>query len=591
MTSTRQPFVLFDDAGAGASKTARLYADPVGEVRASAPGDVAGAFEALRRAGAAGLHAAGWMAYEMGCALEPRLTPILDARPGPLMWFGLFRGYAELDAAGVQEFLPHPHGAYATRPRPRIDRRCYDELIARTLAYIRAGDVYQINLTFQNDLELFGDPLALYAQIRGAGAGGWGGVVFDGDTWLLSTSPEMFFTLREGVIEARPMKGTARRGASESADAEAKRLLAADPKQIAENVMIVDLLRNDISRVAARGSVSAPHLFSVETYPTLHALTSTVRAKLADGRDTIDLIRALFPCGSVTGAPKIRAMQIIDELEADARGAYTGSMGWIAPNGDAAFNVMIRTIAAPAGDHRATLGVGSGIVLDSTPEGEWDECLAKTAFLSKNRPAFSLIETMRFEPETGIALVDLHMARLSASARDLGFNLELEALRARLQREVAARASPCVVRLALAADGAVEIGTRAIPRYAHDPVIVAPTRLPVARTDFRLRHKTSLRAFYDDARAAAQAEEVIFVDQAGFVTEGSITNVFVARGGVLLTPPAQRGLLPGVLRVSLLASGRAVEQDLRLADLAEGFFIGNAVRGLVDARLAAPECV
>ena len=585
MLNRDRPFVLLDDARPGA--LARLYSAPISIVSAETAADVQGALAELRAAQKKGLHAAGWISYEAGAAFETRLQARVHARPAdaPLLWFGLFEQAEIFASKDVPARLPPPHSAWASRPRPRLSPAHYARLVERVQAYLRAGDVYQINLTFQNDIDVIGDPLALYAQMREASAAGWGGVAFDGETWLLSASPEMFFTLANGGIEMRPMKGTVRREADAAADREAARRLALDPKQQAENLMIVDLLRNDVSRVAARGSVSAPDLFTVETYPTLHTLTSSVRARLDKGKDVVDVLEALFPCGSVTGAPKIRAMEIIHELESEARGAYTGSMGWISPDGDAAFNVLIRSLVMKDGAGCATLGLGSGVVMDSLTDAEWRECLAKGAFVTAARPALQLIETIRFEPDAGIALLEQHLERLAHSARALGFSCDLEAVRMAIATTVKTLKAPRRLRLLLSPDGSAEIATHPMPARSSGVVEAALGALPVRADDFRLRHKTTSRAFYDEARAQCGAFEVVFVDLDGFVTEGSFTNVFVARDDKLATPPLRRGLLPGVLRAKLIADGEAFESDIRPEELKDGFFIGNALRGLMRAQL------
>jgi para-aminobenzoate synthetase/4-amino-4-deoxychorismate lyase len=389
--------------------------------------------------------------------------------------------------------------------------------------------------------------------------------------------------MADGIIEAKPMKGTAKRRENPIEDLNAAEVLRSDPKERAENVMIVDLLRNDVTRVAKRGSVHVPELIKVETYPTLHALTSTVRAEVREGFDAIDVIRALFPCGSITGAPKIRAMEIIGETEIDARGAYCGAIGWISPDGAAAFNVAIRTITVSNG--RAELGLGSGVVFDSTVDGEWDECAAKGAFVIADAPAFDLVETMRCDPEEGIRHLDLHLTRLLRSACAFGFDFNESAICDALAKAVEQAGLASKVRLLLARNGQISIETKPLPILASDTLSVAIAPLPVSSDDFRLRHKTTLRDFYDSARRASGADEVVFVDTSGFVTEGSFTNVFVDRLGVLLTPPTSRGLLPGVLRAALLDAGRAREADLRVEDLNDGFYLGNAVRGLVAAQL------
>jgi para-aminobenzoate synthetase/4-amino-4-deoxychorismate lyase len=372
------------------------------------------------------------------------------------------------------------------------------------------------------------------------------------------------------------MKGTA----PPDADPEAFR---ADPKQRAENLMIVDLLRNDLSRVARTGSVKVPALFEVETYPTLLQLTSTVTAALEEGRDAVDLLEALYPCGSITGAPKIRAMEIIDALEASPRGPYCGAIGRLAPGGTASFNVAIRTLTLRDGAKSARLGLGSGIVADSEAGAEWRECLAKGKFVETQR-RFDLIETMRFDPHEGVVDLDRHIARMKASAEALDFAFDRHEARNELQAATF-RAGPSKVRLLLSRSGAVAIELRPLAPAPEAPVEVALAPLPVEAGDFRLRHKTSDRAFYEESRAAAGTFEVIFSDGEGFLTEGSFTSIFVERGGRLVTPPLARGLLPGILRGRLLDEGRAVEGDLRAADLAGGFLLGNAVRGLVPARL------
>ena len=420
-----------------------------------------------------------------------------------------------------------------------------------------------------------GHPLALYAALRQRARAGHGAIVFTGTHWLLSLSPELFFTLEGGKATTRPMKGTA----PVDADPEAFRN---DPKQRAENLMIVDLLRNDLSRVARTGSVKVPALFEVEPYPTLLQLTSTVTAELEDGLSAIDLLKSIYPCGSITGAPKIRAMEIIDGLEASPRGPYCGAIGRLAPDGSAAFNVAIRTLVLENGARSARLGLGSGIVADSEAGAEWRECLAKGRFVETQR-RFDLIETMRFDPHDGLIDLDRHFARMKASADALDFPFDRHEARNELQAATF-RSGPSRVRLLLSRSGAFAIELRPLAPAPEQPVEAVLARRPVDGSDFRLRHKTSDRAFYDEARAA-DAFETIFQDEEGFLTEGSFTTLFIERGGKLVTPPLARGLLPGVLRARLLDEGKAVEGELRPADLVDGFFLGNAVRGLVPARL------
>jgi para-aminobenzoate synthetase/4-amino-4-deoxychorismate lyase len=570
------PYVLLDDARA-AGAPARLYRDPARIVRADTLADVRPALDALRNARKEGLHAAGYLTYEAGVALAPK--PVDVRIEGPLLWFGLFADYQTIAPEDVAAFLPDPAGAWTGSPQPLIDRDTYDVSLSRVLDLIAAGDIYQANLTFAATVPFVGDPLTLYARLRSQAKAGYGALIDTGETRFLSLSPELFFALDGDRITCRPMKGTAPRSETPDADRALAETLAADPKQRAENLMIVDLMRNDLSRVATQ--VAVPDLFTVETYPTVHQMTSTVTAKLKPECDAVDVLTALFPCGSITGAPKQRAMEIIAEVEhARIRGIYTGAIGRIDANGDAIFNVAIRTIAIQ--DGVATMSLGSGIVADSAADVEWDECHAKGAFVTAGQRRFDLIETMAFDPDEGLTRLEAHLARMKASAEALGFTFDRHTARNELQAATFRLRGPRRIRLLLSPSGAIAIEAAPLP---HSPaqVSVAIVPLPVAATDFRLRHKTSARAFYDDARKAAGTFEVVFEDAEGFLTEGSFTSLFVRRGESLVTPPLRHGLLPGILRADLLESGGAIEAPLTRADLTAGFFIGNAVRGLIPA--------
>ena len=593
------PYVLLDDARDGGAG-ARLYADPVEIVVAARLDEVVPALERLRGAAARGLHAAGYLTYEAGAALMPRALPARDVG-GPLLWFGLFDHYRALSAEEVADLLPDPAGAWAAAPQPRIERYVYDDALARVLEMIRAGDIYQANLTLRADVLIAGDPAALYARLRQGSAAGYGALVATGERHLLSLSPELFLALEGGALEGgaldgadltcRPMKGTAMRGDSAEEDAARVIALAADTKQQAENLMIVDLMRNDLSRIAKPGSVAVPALFTVETYPTVHQMTSTVTATLAEGRDAVDVITALFPCGSITGAPKQRSMEVIAGVEDTGRGVYTGAIGRIDANGDtgggAAFNVAIRTLTIEAGASVAELGLGSGIVADSRADEEWAEVLAKGAFVTAGQRPLDLIETMAFDPEQGMPLLDRHLERMRASALVLGFRFDRHGARNELQAATFRLRGAARIRLLLAQSGAIAIEVGPAPVPYDRPLRVALVPLPVDLDDYRLRHKTSDRGFYDAARIAAGTDEVVFVRPDGLLTEGSFTSLFVPRDdGRMTTPPLTAGLLPGVLRAQLIESMRVVEANLSRNDLSGQFFVGNALRGLIPAVVA-----
>jgi para-aminobenzoate synthetase/4-amino-4-deoxychorismate lyase len=592
----RTPFILLDDARESGAADAHLFENPSQVFVAHRPDEVA---EVLAAADAARQHGgtlAGYIAYEAGLALEAKLAPLAAARTGaggPLVWLGLFDAARVIPAADVAAWLAERASGHSSLGPlvPQLSPGGYSGAFAALQDAIRAGDLYQANLTFPLSGSFRGDPLALYAALREQARAGYGGVVFDGQHWLLSLSPELFVSLKDGEAKAKPMKGTRPRGTSEAEDIALAAELAGSVKDKAENLMIVDLMRNDLSRVAEAGSVRVEAPFAVESYPTVHQMVTTVRARLAEGTGALDLVRALFPCGSITGAPKIRAMELIAGLERDARGPYCGAIGRIGPDGDAAFNVAIRTLRLTEIENAqgsAVLGVGSAIVADSEMLPEWRESVLKAGFARRAAPGFDLIETMRFDPEDGVPLLELHLERLKASAAELGFAFDRHIARNRIQALCFDLDAPARLRLLASHRGEIALEAAPLPASLEEPVACIALPLPVDQGDWRLRHKTTDRDFYDAAREAAIAAgavEALLVRDDGLVAEGSFTNVFVERGGVLLTPPAALGLLPGVLRRSLIEQGGAREAELTLDDLADGFLIGNALRGLMRATL------
>ncbi len=600
----RAPLVLLDDARPEGAADAQLFEDPTEVFVARRPDDVAAVLDAAdagRRERGGTL--AGYIAYEAGLVIEDRLAPLAACRTGadgPLVWLGRFAEHRAIPADQVPALLAERgEGAATLGPLdPQISPAAYEQAFAALQRAIAAGDIYQANLTFRLAGGFTGDPLSLYAALRPAALAGYGGVVFDGDRWLLSLSPELFVSLKHREARVKPMKGTRPRAADAAADRAARGELAGSTKDRAENLMIVDLLRNDLARVAEPGSVRVEDAFAVESYPTVHQMVSTVRARLAEGAGPMELVKALFPCGSVTGAPKIRAMELIAEVERDSRGPYCGAIGRIGADGEAAFNVAIRTLRLTEIENargKAELGVGGAIVAGSQAHSEWREALTKGAFARASSaqwraPAVDLIETMRFEPATGIAHLEAHIERMRDSAAVLGISFDRHEARNQIHALCFDLDGPACVRLMASRGGALSLEARPLPSAWPDPARTILLPLPVDPGDWRLRHKTCDRGFYEDARrVAAQegAEEAVFILDDGRVTEGAITTVFVERGGVLLTPPVSLGLLPGVLRARLLADGRAREAELTPDDLAPGFLLGNALRGLMPARLLA----
>jgi para-aminobenzoate synthetase/4-amino-4-deoxychorismate lyase len=578
------------------SSLARLYIQPVSIIRCNDPDEVDSALTQLGAGLRDGLHAAGFLAYELGHVLEPRLRPLLPAdRLDPLIWMGLFAPprllTAEAADAIFSDLAPPPP---LIDVQPGHDRETHVAKAQRILELIRAGDIYQANLTFPIRFRYAGCPLSLYAALRSRQPTAHAAVVAMGDDWVLSVSPELFLRIDGDRVESRPMKGTAPRGTDAAADGEALCALVADPKQRAENLMITDLIRNDLARVCEPGSVRVPHLFSPESHPTFHALTSTVTARLRPGVSLRERIAAVFPCGSIVGAPKIRAAQILADLETSPRGVYTGAIGALAPDGGVELNVAIRT-ATLRRDGAGTYGVGGGVVADSDPNGEYDEARLKARVLEDLAEDFGLIETFRWSAQAGFVRLPRHLDRLEGSAAALGFTFDRTVAKqalARCDRQWADdRVGDRRVRLVLGRSGDLTVENFPAPAAVDGPLTLGFATRRLDAGDPFLRHKTTLRAAFEEASSEAEAAgwtETLILNRCGEVADGSRHSLFAEVDGRLLTPPLAAGALPGVLRAQLIEAGRAVETSLSRDDLetAERLFIGNSLRGLRQACLA-----
>lgn len=601
MSGSANYFALFDSDDGGAIVLSD-YRRTI--CLADHAGDVASTFAAFAAASASG----GWLAlaadYELAALLEPAVAPLFpQSRARSCLTAWVFGEARRLDAAGVRQFLADRLGDLAESERvagvaelrAEMDAGRHGDCVAQIRRWIVDGECYQINLTFPLAGVLYGAPLALYARLRERQPVRYGGFLTVPGRTILSLSPELFFERRGRRVTTRPMKGTAPRGATPDDDSRRRAALLASAKDCAENVMIVDLLRNDLGRLAAPGQVRVDALCAAEAYPTLWQLVSTVSADLPEA-SLFELFAALFPCGSITGAPKIRAMQCIGALEAAPRGLYTGALGWSAPGGDCRFNVAIRTLVVDP-ERNVRLGIGSGIVIDSVADDEYAECLLKADFLRGLDPGFELIETLRLE-QGEFPRLALHLDRLFASARALGFACDQGAIAAALAEQALMHASGLFcVRLQLAHDGRYRLD---VAPFADGlgpwSVVLAPT--PLAADDYLRRHKTTARALYQSTLAAMPGAgedgagrsvvfDAIFVNTRGEVCEGARSNVFIERDGILLTPPLSCGLLPGVMRRQLLESGRAVEARLGVDDLysAPALYVANALRGLLPVTL------
>ncbi|MDI3299808.1 MAG: aminodeoxychorismate synthase component I [Burkholderia multivorans] len=609
-------FALLDDCDSTASaRSSRLYSGFVRERVCTDPARLDALDAALAQDLRDGLHAVVVGDYEFGRNLQ-------RAQPGhaPLRFLLYARcerlSRAEVDAwLAAQDGADTPSIAGVAHVRKSVTRDAFGAAIAAVHDALRAGDSYQINYTYRLNFDVFGTPLALYRRLRARQPVRYGALIALPDgAWIVSCSPELFVEKHGELLRARPMKGTAPRSADPQQDAASAAFLANDPKNRAENVMIVDLLRNDVSRIARTGTVRVPALFSVEPYASVWQMTSTVEAGWRDGTTFADMLRALFPCGSITGAPKHKTMQLIDAIETTPRGLYTGTIGWLdAPRdaaaacGDFCLSVAIRTLtldappaSAPAGDDRrcGTMGVGAGIVLDSEAADEYAECELKARFLTDADPGFQLFETTCATRADGIRHVDRHLARLQRSADAFGFRFDADALRRAIGARCAALDGdgPYRMKLSLAKDGTLDIVAAALKPLPAGPVRVWLAAdhgfAPMRANDALLLHKTTRRADYDRAWQAAEALggfDMLFVNERGELTEGGRSNLFVMLDGQWVTPPLASGVLPGVMRAVLLddrAFG-AVERIVTRDDLAraQALLLTNALRGALDAVL------
>lgn len=633
--SPSAPFALLDDCHAtAANPRSRLYTGFVRTHRCVDPARLEALWAAVEQDLRAGLHALVLADYEWGERLQqlPDLAPRAAAPDGGAECGSLrvlmFDALQLMSAAQVEDWLAAreralaggaagavgdtPGPANVLDPRSDVDDSAFAQAIARIHAAIAAGETYQVNFSYRIDFDLFGAPESLYRRLRAAQPVAFGAFIrlpsdAPGPAYVLSCSPELFVAKTGALLRARPMKGTAARVGEAVADAATARALAADPKNRAENLMIVDLLRNDLGRIACTGSVRVPALFAVEHYPTVCQMTSTVEAALRPGVGFAAVLRALFPCGSITGAPKHRTMSLIRVLETTPRGLYTGAIGWVdAPRagescGDFCLSVAIRTVtlkpAPAAGLWRGRLGVGAGIVIDSDAAAERAECALKARFMTTLEPGFTLFETLFATREGGVRHLDRHLARLGASAAALQFAFPRERIVAALAAALARLPSPAPVRVRLDLHKSGRFDTAVAPLEAlpPGPVKVLLGGPPHGLHAALLAHKTSLRSGYDEGirRAlACGAFDTLFCNRAGEITEGGRTNVFVRLGGQWLTPPLAGEVLPGVMRGVLMDDPAWAVREARVsqADVlaAERVVLTNALRGVLEADVVAP---
>ncbi len=606
MTGNDKLFSLLDDAAGPdvpGRRPSRLCYGWQREIAFRRGDDPAAFFEALDDALASGLHAVGLFDYEFGHELQGLPA---GGHAMPLATIQLYAHCERLSRSEVGDWLARRAGnaPYAvTALKPALDEDRFAEAVDAIHRLIESGDTYQVNFTFPLRFDVHGDPVALYAALRARQPVPYGALVAlpDGAT-VLSMSPELFVSHQQGTLTCRPMKGTAAVSGDFDQDAERAEALKTSAKERAENLMIVDLLRNDLGRIAATGSVKVPDLFHVERYGAVLQMTSTVTATARGDIGMRQVFDALYPCGSITGAPKRRTMQLLQMLEAWPRRLYTGAIGWFEPTdaerklGDFMLSVPIRTLlldAPGANDLRhGEMGVGAGIVYDSDAKAEYQECLLKARFLTGVAPGFELFETMHATRDA-CRYLDRHMARLSASAAQLGFACDASAIRAQVGAACAALEPGHVYRLRLALDASGNTRLRsAIVTQLQEPVRLLLSAVAMRSDDALLAHKTTLRHVYDAGWQAAEkagAFDTLFFNERGELTEGGRSNVLVRLDGQWITPPMTSGLLPGVMRAVLLddPAWSVREGVITLADLqqAEAICVCNALRGALQAVL------
>ena len=610
--------ILLDDAQSTAAQpSSRLYADVLhrwtiyaGSSAVETNHAVDQCLQELRESLASGQYVVAAFAYELGQSihgLEQRKHTTANQphpHPHPLVQAWSFASYESLSKDQVDTFIkdrlcemePDSHIAGVANLHHSVSEEQFITDIETIQEYIRSGDTYQINHTFRITGEAYGEPLALYARLRDRQPGRFGAFIDEDSSCILSQSPELFIQRQGNTLKAMPMKGTAS-ALNDSADH-----LSKDAKNQAENVMIVDLLRNDLSRLALLGTVKVPQLFEVARYGDVLQMTSTIQAEAKPGIHLRDILDAVFPCGSVTGAPKKRSMEIIQELEPEDRAYYCGALGWLDPNGDFAFSVPIRTVeinrdletqASPF-----TLGIGAGVTIDSEAKLEWEECRIKSAFLSELPSQIGLFETILVHQATP-QHIELHLDRLAHSAQALRIPYSLEAIKTQIQVACENCAIDSEYRLRVDLDHAGEASLQLTPLiplthpvkifWASD-ILPDPKKAVFHSGNILLRHKVSSRNTYDEAWKLAEGLggfDALFINEQGFVTEGGRSSIFIKSGDRWLTPPVAAGLLPGVMRTIGLNDRQwnAHEANLTIDQVrnAKEIMLSNALRGFIPA--------
>lgn len=580
MPKTAAPLLHFEFVNESGVIEPLTFREPSQVVVANSVAEVRPALREVERVVASGSYAAGFVTYESAPAFDPALT-VRKGGGVPLIWFGIF---AEpiLEAPLVDsEFC-------LSCWKPSIGRADFSSAIAALREEIASGNAYQVNYTFRLRAEFKGDDFAFYRRLSKAQRSSYCAYLDTGRFRILSASPELFFRVKGRRIITMPMKGTIGRGRWLEEDESRLATLKASEKERSENIMIVDLLRNDLGRVAQIGSVRVSDLCRAEQYPTVFQMTSKVEADLRPGVTLEEIFGALFPCGSVTGAPKVSAMRLISALENAPRGVYCGSIGFLTPRNEAVFNVAIRTAVIDAQSGAVEYGVGGGITWESSEDGEYHEALTKALVLAAELPQFELLETLKLE-NGRFALLDRHVGRLADSARFFEFVFPIQTI----MRELEAQARTFSVearrvRLFVSSRGDVRVESAALEGPTRFPLPVAMASAPVSRANVFLYHKTSLRTLFERHRGEhPSAYDVLMWNEEGEVTEFTTGNLVAELDGMCVTPPRESGLLAGTMRAELIENGEIVERRITRNEItrATRCWLVNSVRGRVPVHL------
>lgn len=575
----------------GESKTWGLFTTPCEIINTTDPSKVISCMKRIEQLTASGFYAAGFVSYEAAPAFEPscKVHQETGNTGFPLLWFGIYPEKPEiidLERLTAQEKFLAPQFDL------KISFDDYSRRLETLQSHIAAGDIYQANFTIRSTASAAGvAPAELFLNLCKNHPVPYAAFVNTGDIQLASISPELFLNRYGNQLTSSPMKGTVRREPLPDDDHMAADRLHNDEKNRAENLMITDMVRNDFGRVCMPGTIRVDPLFQVDTYRTVHQMISTVHGELAPDMKLTDIMKAAFPAASITGAPKIKAMELISAAETSPRKAYTGNIGSIFPNGDFCFNVAIRTMIFQAGT--IELGIGGGIVTDSKTMSEWEEAILKSRFSSSQPEDFKILETMIYKPDTGIVLYDEHLQRARGSQLYFGRKWNEESIRQALSSITQKHsASTLRIRMTLDINGKPEISFAKLKsaRWAQNPIKLKLSNVKTNSSDLMLYHKTTCRKLYDDAFLQAIDEgydEVIFCNERGEVTEGAITNIFLRFGKQWITPPLSCGLLPGSMRALMIDKLNANEEIIYLEQLctADELMVCNSVRGLANAEL------